>query len=175
MSDIRMSNFYTRSIRDFFNICVYIMNVFLLQMIDLNRVDSRCKENVSKSRFNLRGNMNFHDSIAKYFVYLGRTPRSRALSSICKMLMYLRSSYGLISLSRATSVSLRRDTRFPIEQRAISERTSCILCDYNNKKTRVKSPPQLHDLASNRKILTLSNKILNFKEHLLCYYFYILV
>lgn len=83
-------------------------------MIDLNRVDSRCKENVSKSRFNLRGNMNFHDSIAKYFVYLGRTPRSRALSSICKTLMYPRSSYGLISLSS--------DIGFPSSRYALSHR-----------------------------------------------------
>lgn len=96
-----------------FNICIHIMNIFLHPDDRLNRVDSRCKENVSKSRFNLRGNMNFHDSFAKYFVYLGRTPRSRAVSSICKMLMYLRSSVWF--LSWATSVSLRRDTRFPIE------------------------------------------------------------
>lgn len=44
-------------------------------------------------------NMNFHDSIVTQPVYLGGAPRSRTLSSICKIRMYSRSSHVLISLS----------------------------------------------------------------------------
>lgn len=43
--------------------------------------------------------MNFHDSIVTQPVYLGCTPRSHTLSSICKIRMYSRSSRVLISLS----------------------------------------------------------------------------